>query len=552
MICASAFSCSRLRGGARRIQATVVAVFFALASSCAHAQFDPAKVTTLPAAIGKQFADPDLIFSTPGFAPGRQDFSTHAEMFAFLNTLPKRSERIAIEELGRSQQGLAIAAAVLSGKRGFSEELPTVMLLGLQHGNEPAGGEAALVLSQMLALDRTELLERVNVVILPRTNPDAAEKFGRESANGIDINRDHLLLRTPEARAIALAIQRFKPQVIADLHEFTVAGRWISKFGAVMRDDALLQAATVGNLSAIVNTAQARYLLAAHNALEKAGHRMADYHTASTDPKDLVVSMGGVNADTGRNVAGLRNAISLLIETRGVGIGRAHFARRVHSHVLASMALIETAASEGSTLLQMQKTASAQASVDACKGGLTVLARQTPQRKNLVFLDAKTGDPLGVAVDWRSSLELAVERERPRPCGYLIGPEQKLAVQRLRDLGVTIHEVNTPGSAHTWHVEDYLLEAQSEGQRQDARGAIADAQGGVLMLRVRTQPSLIARSPAGFYVSMDQPLWAVVSAALEPDTQSSFAANRLLSIDNEQLRRVVQPPPQSALRKLPP
>ena len=32
------------------------------------------------------------------------------------------------------------------------------------------------------------------------------------------------------------------PQVVLDLHEFTVAGRWVDKFGAVMRADALLQA----------------------------------------------------------------------------------------------------------------------------------------------------------------------------------------------------------------------------------------------------------------------------------------------------------------------
>ena len=45
--------------------------------------------------------------------------------------------------------------------------------------------------------------------------------------------------------------------------------------------------------------------------------------------------MGGVVPDTGRNIAGLRNAVSFLIETRGVGIGRAHYKRRVLTHLIA-------------------------------------------------------------------------------------------------------------------------------------------------------------------------------------------------------------------------
>jgi len=45
--------------------------------------------------------------------------------------------------------------------------------------------------------------------------------------------------------------------------------------------------------------------------------------------------MGGVQPDTGRNVSALHQAVSLLLEVRGVGLGRAHFARRVHTQVLA-------------------------------------------------------------------------------------------------------------------------------------------------------------------------------------------------------------------------
>ncbi|WP_228279109.1 M14 family zinc carboxypeptidase, partial [Acinetobacter baumannii] len=73
---------------------------------------------------------------------------------------------------------------------------------GQQHGNEPAGGEAMLVMAQRLATgDLGEMLERINVVIVPRANPDGAEAFERVLRNGIDPNRDHTMLRSPEGQA---------------------------------------------------------------------------------------------------------------------------------------------------------------------------------------------------------------------------------------------------------------------------------------------------------------------------------------------------------------
>ena len=513
----------------------------------AVAQFDPARVVAQPEVIARQFPDPALTFPSPAFAPGRADFTTHAEAFGFLDALARRSERISIETVGRSQQGRALVVAVLSGPRGFDAGLPTVLLLAQQHGNEPAGGEAALVLAHRLATERLALLERVNVVILPRANPDAAERFGRETASGIDVNRDHLLLRTPEMQAIATALRRYAPQVVLDLHEFTVAGRWVDKFGAVMRADALLQAATVGNLSPTVQAAQGRYLAAARQALEAAGQRVEEYHTtASGDLKDLTVSMGGVNADTGRNVAGLRNAISLLLETRGVGLGRAAFARRVHTHLLASMAVIEAAAQDGPALLRMQRDAGAAAAAQACSGTLAVAVRQTPQRRVLNVLDARTGEPRDLEVDWRSAHTLGVVRERARPCGYLIDASQRGAVDRLRALGVDVVTLGPASQAEPWAVEDYVVESEAAGQRQDARGAIADAAGGIRVLRVQTRPGQVVPPAGSHYVSMGQPLAALIGAALEPDSQNSLAANRLLTIDGGGLRRVVRPPPGPA------
>ena len=62
------------------------------------------------------------------------------------------------------------------------------------------------------------------------------------------------------------------------------------------------------------------------------------------------------------------------------------------------------------------------------------------------------------------------------------------------------------------------------------------------MLKVSTQASPAVPSAGAFYVSLKQPLAGLVIAALEPDSQNSFAANRLLSIEGNKLLRVIKSP----------
>ena len=239
-----------------------------------------------------------------------------------------------------------------------------------------------------------------------------------------------------------------------------------------------------------------------------------------------------------------------MLETRGVGLGRAHYARRVQSHVLAAVAVIEAAAQEGPALVQLHRQASVATASLACKGDIEVVVGQVEQRRTLGFLDAKSGEPRDVDVRWLSSHAVNRERARTRPCGYLIGADQHVAVQRLRALGIEVATLGptvgvAPGAGSPptpWDVEDFVLEADATGQRQDARGAISDSQDSIRVLRVQTRPSQRVPVPGSHYVTLNQPLAALVSAALEPDSQNSFVANRLLGIDAGQLHRVMRPP----------
>ena len=530
----------------------LITLIAAISAAPAIAQYDPAKVYVEAAAVALRYPDPDVRYMTPSLATDRNDFATHQEIYRFSELLATRSPHARTMIIGRSQQGRSIPSIVLTRDGIVDVSVPTVMIIGGQHGNEPAGSEAALAIADRLATVDAALLDRVNVIVVPRANPDASELFRRASANGSDVNRDHLLLQTPEGRALADTIVRYRPHVVLDLHEFTVGGRWVEKLGAVERYDALLQAATVANVDPeISRIAQRDYVDALHRALGGQGFSTFTYHTTSSDPADPVVSMGGVQPDTGRNVNALRPAISLLIEVRGVGIGRAHLLRRVHVQTTAALQVVSIAAAQGPKLVEAIDSASKRIAAAACTGTIGIEARHTSSRQRMTFLDAKTGDEREVDVEWRSALPLDVVRSRGRPCGYLVGEDQAEALDRLRRHGARIDRIRAAGSPAgsparsstrgptAWRVESYAVVAEDDRQRQDARGAIDDAQP-IRALRVEVKAAPNASVERMVYVSMEQPMAGLIAAALEPDTQNSYAANRL--VDPLRVLRVMKKP----------
>ena len=310
----------------------------------ALAQFKPEGAYHESPAVAERYPDPQVAFTTPAFAPGKADFTSQAEMMAFLTALKERAPQMTLSIVAKSQEGRDMPALMFT-RHGLDTigkgQRPVVMLIGQQHGNEPAGGEAMLVLAERLgAGNLAPLLDAIDVVIIPRGNPDGADRFRRALANGIDANRDHTQLRTPEIRAIAELFTRYRPDILLDCHEFTVAGRWVEKTGGLVRIDGMIQAATVPNLAPALKQVQDDVVLPAlRSAFEAAGVTYDWYHTTDGANPASPVAMGSIGADTGRNIAGLRNAVSLLLETRGVGIGRAHLGRRVQAHVAASEAM---------------------------------------------------------------------------------------------------------------------------------------------------------------------------------------------------------------------
>ena len=540
--------------GSFRVGLGWASAVFALAAS---AQEAPLALQALPysAAVAARFPAPATRYDTPGLRAGRDTFTSNEDLAQALRALAAHGGGRAprLMEAGRSHEGVAIEALHFGGDVGRveggtgdtagsprSRAAPRILLIGQQHGDEPAAAEALLALAGALAPggELAPLLAHIEVVVLPRANPDGAALAQRVGRLGSDINRDHLLLRTPEARAVAALVREFDPLVVVDAHEHTVVGRYLEKFGAVQRYDLLLQYATTANLPPALGRASEEWFgQPLRAALAREGLTSEWYYTNALVAGDLRLAMGGVQPDTARNVLGLRNAISLLLETRGVGIGRLHLERRVHTHVVALRSVLAEAAARAQDLLALRAAAAAEVAAGACRGEAVVLAAQTPTTREVLMLDPQTGADKPIGVSWLSSLELRPIKVRPRPCGYWLAAGADEAVQHLQALGVQVQRLDEPLTLET---EAWVEITRVEAARPDVLGRISERETARLV-QVGLERKRVDAGAGGWYVPMAQPLANLVLVALEPDSPNSYFANRLLPTLDSAARVVALP-----------
>ena len=504
----------------------------------------PLPTPNVPPAIAARFPEPAVSFATPAFDAGRTAFTTNAELGTLLRglqrgaSLGEHATDVSVLSLGVSQMGDPIEAIAFTRPPATPAiaRRPTVVVLAGQHGDEPAGSEALIVVAQELAAERlANVLDRVDVVVLPRANPDGAAAFTRTAADGTDINRDHLLLNTPEARAIAKLLVDVQPIVVLDLHEYPVSPAFTAKFGGVQRFDALIQYATAPNVPAFVTKAAEEWFRVPLIAgLRSAGMSVDWYATMSADPADRTLTMGSVGPQVERNASGLRNAVSLLVETRGGGMGRVDLKRRVNTHVTAVHNVLASAARHADDLVKLRQFVERDTVALACRGDVVLEAAPTASEYTTSMLDPTTGDVRRLTVTWLSALQLRALKTRPRPCGYWLAASESEAVRRLRLLGIDVQQLDELGELRG---ESYRLVAR-EPVGPDAAASNSEA---ATRLKVQMLPTLLDVPVGSYFVSLEQPLGNLAVAVLDPESPAGFAANGVIA-DVEHEARILSRP----------
>jgi hypothetical protein len=177
-------------------------------------------LVTIGTAPAQHLVPQDLATSWDREIPplGPPQLLDHALLDRWLKSfVAQHSDLFTLEEAGRSLEDRSINHV------WFGRGPMHVLLWSQMHGDEPTATSALLGIMEYVSAHRTDIpvrrmLERLTLHVVPMLNPDGAERFQRRNAQGIDINRDALLLQTPEGRTLKALRDRLQPALGFNLH----------------------------------------------------------------------------------------------------------------------------------------------------------------------------------------------------------------------------------------------------------------------------------------------------------------------------------------------
>lgn len=485
----------------------------------------------------------------------RSDFratSSYEQTMAFLRRLAAESPAIELTSFGTSGEGRLLPLVVVSADGAFEPEAaralaaergkPVVLIQNVIHGGEVDGKDASLMLLRDVALGRRpELLRAATLLVVPIYNVDGHERVSpynrpnqngpvegmgfRTNAAGLDLNRDHLKVDSPEARAAVALFDDWRPHLHVDDH--VTDG---SDLGWVLT----WSVAEAPQLHPAVAAWTERHLAAALAATEAAGHPAGPY----VDLVDRADPAAGINSAIlpPRFATGyypLRHRPSVLVEM--------HAPKPYRDRVLANRdflaALLAEVAADGRELVKAVIWAEAETVAlgrpDAPPSEVVVRweTAEEPDRLVVPFHDWYLDDSVALGVPvlrYRETLR-PVEvpwHHRPaaaqtvaRPRGYLLLPgwpeaEERLAAHRLR-----VERLAAPA---TVRVEAFRVESPDF--------APAPYQGRTSVSGAIERRAETVEVPAGaLWVPADQPHFAVAVQLFEPEAVDSLFSWGLFS-----------------------
>lgn len=306
-----------------------------------------------PATVKKFFPVTPLVVSTPSIAPGRSTFTTQREMLDYLGAIHTSNNCTVVNLLGPTKDNNYLPVFVLSrGKeltfKNTRNSKPTVMLIAQQHGDEPMSCDILMgSINRIAKGNMNYLLDKINIVIMPRINPDGAAKFTRVNASKADINDDHQKNYTIEASAVRNIYDLFLPEVFIDLHEYIADAEsyeGVLPEGAVPYFDIFTLYPTNPNYPIALKRHAITTVEKFKRELSKEGYTVDLYYNPFEKPKNGVpFTIYRATSDSGlaRNAYGLLGSLSYLIETRGRGIGFENVERRLNSGLEAVQFFVE-------------------------------------------------------------------------------------------------------------------------------------------------------------------------------------------------------------------
>lgn len=250
--------------------------------------------------------------------------STSAEMAQALAAIAASHPDVAaVVTIGESALGQPLEALLLAPNAGGllrgrrAADRLTVLLVGSQHGNEPAGGEALLGLAADVAAGAGRgSLDAYDLIVVPNANPDGRDRRRRGNGRGVNLSTNFVTLSEPESRAIVEGLSRWQPDVVLDVHESaTFKPSTLARQGYLTDFEAQLGTANNANLHPAARALGRVLLDETLTRIDAGGLPGGEYIGEITDV-NAPITHGGLSARNLRNAAGLRGALAFVLENR--------------------------------------------------------------------------------------------------------------------------------------------------------------------------------------------------------------------------------------------
>jgi hypothetical protein len=337
--------------------------------------------------------------------------TSHQEMMAFLEAVAAGSDRVELHTLGTTVEGRTIPYLQVSRSEfGAARDARTlVYVYAQQHGNEVSGKEGALELVLRAARgELDDILEGVDLLLVPQVNPDGGEGHQRQNAEGTDLNRMHLILEAPEVAALRELFHRWEPEVAVDVHEYSpYSGAWLDRGWLRLWD---LQIGLPTNLNTdpgIRALAEEAFLPGAIRAMDEAGFTSHNYIVGTPDG----LRWSTTNVNDGRQGFAILHTLSFIYEGKREQAPTGNIARRAAAQRTGMEHLLRFASEEGERIRGTVREARARAEAGEARPFVLTMGRDYgdgPLEIPVELAERRNGD-------WivRDTVDAMIEAWRP-------------------------------------------------------------------------------------------------------------------------------------------